>query len=127
MREINSDEDLMKTCVAAMMAAEQNDVFKGSLLAAYDAIILAEETGDHSTKKLREQILSTLTNRMEELPMAIPEDIDMKDMSKCCTAVLWCYRTIDYVEDTLGVLSTMANLHEFFLEVEESRFQDDHR
>lgn len=127
MSGINSDEDLMKTCLAAMMAAEQNDVFKGSLLAAYDAIILAEEAGEHSTEKLREKILLTLTNKMEELPMAIPEDIDMKEMSKCCTAVLWCYRTIDYVEDTIGMLSAMASLHEFFQEVEESRFQEDHR
>jgi len=115
----------MKTCLAAMMAAEQNDLFKTSLLAVYDAILPLEADIEHSTDELRKQILNTLNERIEELPMTKPEEIDMEEMSKCYAAVLWCHRTVDYVEHTLGMLETMADMHMFFADMQGAKFQDE--
>jgi len=119
------DEDLMRTCLAAMMAAEQNDLFKESLLAVYDAILPLEEGHEYSTEKLRKQLLTTLNEKIEEIPMTKPEEMDMEEMSKCFTAVLWCHRTVEFVQHTENMLQVMASLHDIFQHIQEAQFQED--
>jgi len=126
---INNSEELLKHCLATMMVCETAPLLKDHLIALFDKVILPLEAkeGSNDTDEMRQQIATIFEEIVDEMPIAKPDDVDLKELSKCYGAFLWCQRTVAFIDEAKEEMEAMAAAYTLKLDEDTADFQENNR
>ena len=127
---IESDQDLMKACLATMMACEMEESIKEGLIQLYSEIAVPLE-GKHglepSVEDIQKEVMTHFNEVLESFPVERPEGFDLEELSKAFAGWLFCHRMVEVVEDLSGHLEAMASIHSFFNDLQNQAFREKNR
>ncbi len=118
--------DPKKRYLAAMLACVHSDTFYEQMLKLYDFIIEIEGGGNNTpTARLRKEFAGHMDVAIEMTPLSAPEELDFEELSRACTAYMWCFRTHLFVEENLQMLELGSSVKELIDMLKETSFQHD--
>lgn len=126
---IDDSEELLKSCLAAMMACESTPLLREHLITLYDKVIIPLEAknGSTETDQMRHSIATIFEEIVGEMPVAKPDDIDLGELSKCYGAYLWCQRTVNFIDEAKEAMEAMTSLYALKLKEDTADFQENNR
>tara|TARA_B100000035_G_C20561834_1_gene362870 strand:+ start:137 stop:523 length:387 start_codon:yes stop_codon:yes gene_type:complete len=126
---INSQEDFMKHALATAMTITMNRAVREGLKEIYERALAFEKKNNHKTtvEDMKNNTMEFLNMASSKMPIPIPEELDIEEIGECFGGWLWCLNMVEAVEDNLGMMEAMSEIHNLVTKLEERDFQEKNR